>query len=540
MDVIGEFILHVGRAVEGRIDRREITVKAVKHIFTDAITTDVADIHCHRVMVIVDREARIKARLFLGFIVFGEELTARDGGSLKVDVERELKVVIEVRLSAAVFAVIKVSFQTDEILRIILQPLLCRVKLNVDVRGIDRTAVAVGLADVVLYPSEHFFARSGIGDGDDHLICTAEHASPDETERVYRSFLVRDRDKVSVCRNDLGRRVLLEVVRAEVTDVVSLNAADRTGGVSIGKRLVEKFDRIVEFVGIGFKVINVKERSTRPIAVEGKIRNRKIDFIFGIRVKNDKSFHVHTVFKRSVKVFLVLCGKRDLHRHVKRCARRDRNGLARNAVCRHRRRCARKKIGFFGHRGLTVVRFGLTDTLSHNEGGNIVGDRFRTEILYREAKFVNARLIGIVAEFDLRLIHKVARHSVTGEDIRIRFCRFRKTCKTCALFTDCIGKTVGVPDNIRRRHQKAVDDRRHLSVVIRRSVGIFGETRHHVFAEKRNDTRHIRRCHRRTRNAIVILPRHCGKNVTAVRRDLGLDAKVGRRAPRGEVRHKRT
>ena len=92
-----------------------------------------------------------------------------------------------------------------------------------------------------------------------------------------RAFNVRDRDILAICRDELGCGILLKVISAEEGNVILIERSDGTGRVRIGKGLVGEVDRIVDLVGIGLEVVDIKEGSLRPVAVESEEGSGEVD-----------------------------------------------------------------------------------------------------------------------------------------------------------------------------------------------------------------------------------------------------------------------
>ena len=98
-------------------------------------------------MVVIDSNLCEKTGLFSRTVILGVVLNIGNCGSLEVNVDRELKCVVEVGVLAAV-SVVKVTLDKAGELRVVFELLVNGIKADLYVCGVDRTAVAVGLADV--------------------------------------------------------------------------------------------------------------------------------------------------------------------------------------------------------------------------------------------------------------------------------------------------------------------------------------------------------------------------------------------------------
>ena len=187
---------------------------------------------------------------------------------------------------------------------------------------------------------------------------------------------VRDRDVLAVSRDELGCGILLEVVSAEVGNVVLVERADGTGRVSIGESLVGDVDGVIDLVGVGLEVIDVKEGSNGPVAVECKIGNGEVDLGSCGRAESYEAFNVHTVLE-AAQVFLVRIGNSDGDGNVS--GRACGNGkvvavqsAARNA-CDLDGGAVIEEVALLVYGVFAVACLGIADTLGHNDCRYIIG-----------------------------------------------------------------------------------------------------------------------------------------------------------------------
>ena len=117
-------------------------------------------------------------------VVLGVELTACNCRSLKVCGEGELKGVLEVGINSAV-AVVKISLELNGVGGVVLEVVLVCVEADLDVCGIDRSAVAVGLTDIGVDLAEHYLAGRVVGNGDLYLRAVTKKSRPDVAELVH-------------------------------------------------------------------------------------------------------------------------------------------------------------------------------------------------------------------------------------------------------------------------------------------------------------------------------------------------------------------
>ena len=134
----------------------------------------------------------------------------------------------------------------------------------------------------------------------------------------------------------------------------------------------------------------------------------------------------------------------------------------------------------------------------------------------------------IVAQLDLGLIHNRTVESVVGQNVRRCFARLNQVGQARALLADRVGQAVGVQHDVRGGHEQAVDSRVDLDGIVC-DIGILI---HDVLTKQRDDARHIGTSHGGTGQTVVAAARNGRQNVTAVRRDLGLDAEVGGGGPK--------
>ena len=212
--------------------------------------------------------------------------------------------------------------------------------------------------------------------------------------------------------------------------------------------------------------------------------------------------------------------------------RRDRYAVAAhrtvlNALDAHRR--AGKKIPFLRDDRIAVTGIRFADPFGLDNGREFVGNLLVADVVHVERHGVNSLSVLIVAEFEFRFVHRVAVFVVRGE-IGSRRDGIQNIDKPRALFSHGVGQTVFVVNDIRGRHHQLIDERRDFHVVFRAFFRKPGKTeslrvfvRFDVLTDKRRCARKVGRSHRRTGKSVVCLTGNRGKDLAAVRRDLGFD-----------------
>ena len=532
--VVGQLVDDRGGGVGLGVDGGQVAVEGLDHVAV-GLLGDVAHLHTHGVVVVVDRHLGEEAGLLGRLVVLGVELAVGDGGGLEVGDNGEGKGVVVVGIGT-VAVVVHVGLDGDGIGGIVLQSLINGRELHVDVGGENGRAVAVGLTDILVHGLVDHLARCVIGDGDDRLLDVTEQTRPDVLQGVDRAHLIGKGYVLAVGGDLLVGGILHEVVGAEVADVVALHAADGTGGVGVGQSLVQQVDGIVQLVLVGLEVVQVQNGSLGPVAVEGQVGSAQVDGGSLLGGEGHEALHVHTVLKGVVHVLLVGVAEGNGHRQLGILARGDGNGIARGGAAGaggDRNGSAVQDVALLGNGGLTLIGLGLADTLGHDDGRDVVGQGSGAEVDDGELENVGTGLGGIVTQLDLGLIHDLARLAVVGTDEGGGGGGIHQIGQTRALLTGGVGQAVGVVDDVRGGHEELIDEGGDSHGV----VGLIGEAGLDILTEQSGHTRHIGGSHGGTRDAVVVLTGHSREDGTAVRGDLGLELKVGSGAPGGEVGH---
>ena len=196
-------------------------------------------------------------------------------------------------------------------------------ELNIDVSGLNGTALAMSFSYVFVLGLEDHLTRRIVDDGYVYLFGISEHTCPHVSERVYRLGLIRERNMISVRSDDGIVGVLVKVIRAEITEKIVFGSADGPCGEGVGEILIKHIDAVIELILIGFEVIEVEYRSYGPISEEREIGNREVDT--RCIIKSYKSLDVHSVFKGISEILLIRLGKGDgnLDRGAGACIDRD-------------------------------------------------------------------------------------------------------------------------------------------------------------------------------------------------------------------------
>ena len=152
------------------------------------------------------------------------------------------------------------------------------------------------------------------------------------------------------------------------------------------------------------------------------------------------------------------------------------------------------------------------------------------EVGYFEAHRIFARLVGIVAELNLRAVI-VCRY--VRPQIRFRIANYVfQTRNARALFTGGIRQAVLVVHRTCRTHRQL--HRKTVKLLRVDNTKVF----FNIATNKRHKACHIRRCHGRTA-LFAVTTGNGGSNFPAVRRDFGFQFQIVRGPPRREFTHKR-
>ena len=497
---------------------------------------NVAYLKAHCIVVVVHGHLGVKTGLFSGTVVFGVEFNVGKRGSLEVGHQREGEGIIEVGLQATV-AVIHVSLHRYGVGGVVLKVLVDGAELDVHVCGTNGATLAVRLADIVIGGGVYYLAGGVLGDLDHNLIGVPEQTRPDEAQRIDGVLLVGEGDVFSVCGDLSSRGILNIIVGTEVGYVVTGGSAYGSCGVSVGKSLVQKINRIVQLVLVGCEVVQVENGSDGPVAVECEVGNREINGALVLCIEGKVALHVHTVLERVVKILLVCIGELQRNLDLRGLSGIYRNGVAVSCAVLDGNDgdlCTLEHVCGFGHGGVTLVGEGLADTLGEHVSVQVVGESLAAEVLDGKHELVLTGLLGIVAKLDLGFLHFCTGDSIVSNYISVRSGGISEIGKSGALLSDGVGQTVFIDGDGCGGHHQSVDGNVDLL------AGQLGETLHNVLTEKCGNAGDVGRRHRSTGDPVVGLTGYGGKNGAAVCGDLRLDSQVGCGTPRGEVGHEGT
>ena len=483
-------------------------------------------------VVVIDVNLGIQTVLLQGLVILGGEFHVGDDRSLKVDGQGELEDVVQVGVLAAV-AVVHLAFQSDGVGGVVGEIVFGSIEFDLDVGGVDGTAVAVGLTDIVIHGLEDHFTGGVIGDGDVDILCGSEHTGPDETQCVDGAILVGQGDVVLVGGDGHVGRILQEVVGTQVADIVALHAADGTGCVGVSLGLVFLVDALVQLVAMGIEVLQVEHGRTGPVAVECQVGNAQVDLGALGGSQGQVAFHVHAVGKGLIQVCLVGIAQGDANLHIGSGLRVHGDLVVLGFLAvdgDNLHNCAVQNVSLFGDGGLTGIGLGFADTFSHDIGAQVIGQVLVADVVDGEGHLIDAGLLDVVTQLQLGLVHLLAV-GIEGGDVSGSLGGIDQVSQASALLSDCVGLTVGIQSDIGGRHQKLVDHGGNFHIVI----GNVGEVLNNILTQQDDDTCQVGASHGSTGQTVIAATGDGGQNVTAVAGDFGLDLQVGSGAPGREV-----
>ena len=538
VDVVGQFEGDIGHAVPLGVDGRHVLLEGQHLGRLVAVAVggggNIAQLSGHGVMVVIDSSLGVQAVLLGSLVVLIVELHIRQGGSLEVHSQGELEGAVLIGLQTAV-AVVQIAHQLDGVLGVVGQVVVLGIEFDLHVGGIDGAAVAIGLADVGVHSLEDHLAGGVIGNGDLDALGISQQAGPDEPQGVYGALLVGQGDVIPVCGDDHVIGILQEVVGTQIADVILGHAADGAGGVGVGHGLVFHGDGVVQLIGVGGVVVQVEQRGLDPVAVKGQVGNAQIDVGALGGGQGDKALHVHTVGERIVQISLVLVGEGDGHGHVSLLALVDGQLGAADLAALHGgdlHGSALQDVGLLGDGGLTSAGLGIADALGEDVSAHVIGQVLVADVLHGEGHGVHAGLVGVVAQFQLGLVHLLAVF-ILGDDVGGGIDGVQQICQAGALLTDGVGLAVGVDDDIGGGHQQPVDHGVDGHVI----VGDVGEVLHDVLPHQQGHACQVGAGHGGAGHTVITAAGDGGQDVAAVGGDLRLDLQAGSGAPGGEVRN---
>ena len=469
-------------------------------------------------MVIEYGKIKIVSVLFSSLIVLGSEIGTDYSRGFVVDIEREGVGVGDV------FAALPVELGAHGNLKlgiVVTQYFsrfkIYRRKIEFSKIGVRRT-VEVCLVTVVL----RVFPYNLIGGSINNL--NIEFFSASEKSGKYT---VNTADTVCIVRNSCfflrcGNCVILGFIHlvnvtAQRKDVVIVVSTQGGRCVIICFDLVFVVNSIVVCLGFNLIEVKVKDRSLAPIAIEGKERSIEVDAVLFGAGEGQITLNIHTVFKRSVKIALIL--SRQCEGYVYLC------GLS----CRNRNHTVYKGAPFNAILGTVgkqirhfcyVLRFGSGYAFGHSNVTELVGECAIGKVGQIDAHLVDTRTVGVILELKLGLIDTV-NMKVCGS--RGGFCDIGNTCP---LFSGGIRVALLVERDGRGRHGKLVIEVSYLG------CGKLGEGFLFVLTDQDGNTAHIGSSHTRAAQFIVFATNNSGKNIATVRSDFGFEREVRVGTPR--------
>ena len=488
-------------------------------------------------MIIVDGSLGEQAVLIQSIVILIIEFHIGDGGSLEVHHQGELKFVLLIGGNTAV-TVVQVTHQLYRVLGIVGKVIIHSIELNFHIGRINGAAVTVGLADIRIHGLKNDLTGGIIGNADLNTLSASEQAGPDKPQGVDSTFLIGQGDVIPVGRDHHIVRILQEVVGTQVGNIVLRHTADGTGGIGICHDLIFDGDGIIQLVGMGIVVIQVKQRRNGPVTVVGQVGYAHIDVGALGCGQGQETFHIHAVFEGGIQVGLVIFAQGDRHADIcgRACLHGDLGALGFFSV--HRvdgHNCFAEQVSLFRNSGLTGIGLGLTDTFCKDIGAQVIAQVLLTKVIDGEGHFIDTGAVRIIAKLQLGFVHGftvfVISNNVCGGVHAVG-----QVGQAGALLSDSIRQTVGIQNNIGSGHHQPIDHSVHLDLI----VGNIGEVFYHILPQQHNRASQVGAGHGSTGQTVIGATGDGGQDITAVGRDLRLDLQAGRRAPGGKVGHERT
>ena len=540
VNVVSQLVGNIGSAVALRIHRCHIIAEHPhgRSGITIIILThvDVTQLGSHGEVVIIDTNLGIQTVLLQGLIILIGELNIGNGGSLKVDDQRELENIVLVGLQTAI-AIIHVANQTNGVLGIVGQIVLGGIEVDLHVGRINRTAITVRLTNIVINGFINHFAGSIIGNSNNDLSSITQQTGPNKAQRVDRTLLIGQCNEVAICGNDNVTGVLNEIVRAQEANVVLGDTTDGTGSVSVRHGLIFRIDTIVQLISISGIVVQVHQRSLGPVAIECQIRNVHVNIRTGSSLQGNEALDIHTILKRVVQILLIGISQSDFNSNLGLSATAYSNILTAGSTTGNRNQLdgSLQCICLFCNGSLTGIGQVLADTLGQNITTDVIRQRSRSNIMDNKSHLINASLIGIVAQLKLGLVHQLTV-PIVGAQVSLRVQAVGQVSKTRALLTNSIRQAVGVQSDVSSGHHQLIDQLIDLHIIISNA----GEILNDILTQQDNHTSQVGASHGSTGQAIITATGNRRQNVTTVGSNFRLDIQAGSRTPGGEVRNERT
>ena len=374
--------------------------------------------------------------------------------------------------------VVKLGVNGDDDSRVILQHLTGRIHAvpRVDgrrgegARGEDCVVIRIidGLADIIdrlaVIGLTSLGVRNAIGQG----LCITKQSGVDQVDLVIIAVRAQGRE-----------RIVLRIV-----------GQLRRIGVAAGEHAAAVVQILAGPVRLALQLLpvvaDVDDRGLIPVAVEGKVGDRKVaacDALGrGLLRQGNVALNVNAVFKRVRKLLAQRIGELDCHGHICRAL----GGNGHNVVCAVRRpRRLRRDIarGLRGKIDLHIAVIALRLSAFRQDGrGDGVLQRFGSEVHHAERHLIFAGLVRIVAELQLR--------TLLALDLQIGLRRHSggKVYKTCALLARGRRYAVASLGRDGRTHHQRVGQRHGIALDARRAE---------VLQHQRAGARQMRRRHGR-------------------------------------------
>ena len=402
-----------------------------------------------------------------------------------VDGDGELPVgVFVLRRREAV--VIELGVDGDDDGRVILQHLTGRIhavpridrRRGKGARGEDCVVIRIidGLADIVdrlaVIGLTSLGVRNAIGQG----LCITKQSGVDQVDLVIIAVRAQGRERIVL-------RIVGQLRRIGI-------AAEHIEAARSGEHAAAVVHVLAGPVRLALQLLpvvaDVDDRGLIPVAVEGKVGDRKVAACDALGrcllLQGDVALNVNAVFKRVRKLLAQCVGELDCHGHICRAL----GGNGHDVVCAVRRprrlrrdvaRGLRGKIDL--HIAVIALRFGVFRQDGRGDG---VLQRLRAEVHHAERHLIFAGLVGIVAELQLRTLLAL------NLQIGLRRHGGGKVYKTCALLARGRRYAVAALGRDGRAHHQRVGQRHGVALDARRAE---------VLQHQRAGARQMRRRHGR-------------------------------------------
>ena len=273
------------------------------------------------------------------------------------------------------------------------------------------------------------------------------------------------------------------------------------------------------FIGGRLRLVvdrRIKDRRFGPVAIEAEIRQREIDPVRILGIKQDKAVQECAVCEFGKLFFAFI---RQLHVNCNGSRAICRNGYGRLAEG-HAEFAFRQHAGGFGNKTIVLHRLRLR---GQRNSGNVIGKLAAAHVVNRKGKGEGS--VFVILQFCLWTIT-----ALYGE-IGIRMDCVVDLCKAGALFSRRIINAVRIGDRGRRAHHQLVDKLLFLRCRKLRKFLV------DVLLHYRSRTCHMRRRHRGAAHIAERTARQGGVNTAARSRNLRLQCQIRRNAEARKVGH---